>query len=134
MLCRPRLALASIGILLVLILIGGFVLLWRPARETRTKIDLRYQQLLQALSISDTNAVVALVAPQYRATFDGGDFSRLKDFARPLGSGSAITVHHDEATICPIRLWHYGVIPGGHTISLVRVGEEWFFTGRVHID
>ena len=130
---RPRLVLVSIGILLVLILIGGFVL-WQSARETRAKVNLRYQLLLQAFSTSDTNAVVALVAPQHRGNFSGGDFSRLKDFAQPLGSHSAITVFKDEAVICPTRLWHFGVIPGGHTISLIRVGEDWFFTGQVHVD
>jgi len=85
-----------------------------------------------ALSARDTNAVLALVAPQMRTSFD--DFSRLDGFAQPLGPRSSIRILGGEATVWPVRTSHYVVLPGGHTVEMVKVDGDWFFTGKVHVD
>ncbi len=38
------------------------------------------------------------------------------------------------ARVCPEHIYHYGILPGGHTIDMVNVDGLWFFTGTVHID
>lgn len=131
---RPSLiVLSAVGLLLVLSMaVGLFV--YRSIRREQSQIRARYKQMRTALSSSDTNAALALVAPQYRSGFDGHRFSRLSSFAQSLGPRSSIVVLHDEAVVWPVRTSHYVVLPGGHTIEMIRVEGDWFFTGKVHID
>ena len=110
------------------------VLVGRSIDKQRDRIRARYQEMRDALSHQDTNAALALIAPEFRDSFNGYRFSMLNDFAQPLESGSSIIVWEDNATVCPVRTWHFGILPGGHTIKMVRVEGDWFFTGKVSID
>jgi len=87
-----------------------------------------------ALSAGDTNAVLSLIAPLYRSGFDGGLLSRLQGFAKPLGPQSSILVLGHQATVWPFQIWHYLMIPGGHTVEMIKIDDTWFFTGKVHVD
>ena|SRR5690349_14549306 len=131
---RTRLiALSIVGLLLVLAM-AVVLFVDRPISREQTQIRARYQQMRAALSSNDTNAALALVAPQHRGGFDGHRFSMLNDFAETLGPRSAIVVRRDEAVVWPVRTSHYLVLPGGHTIGMIKVNGDWFFTGKVHID
>src|SRR6185436_12776630 len=122
---RPRLIVFSaVGLLLILALA---LIVCRSIRREQAQIRARYQQMRIALSSSDTNAVLALVAPQYRGGFDGYRFSMLNDFAEALGPRSSIVVLRDEAVVWPVRTSHYLVLPGGHTIGMIRVDGDWSF-------
>jgi len=130
----PRLTfLSAVAILLSLALVAALFVSHSIGQE-QAKIRVRYQQMRTALSSSDTNAVLALVAPEYRGSFDGYRFLMLNDFAQPLGPRSSIVVLRDQAIVWPVGSSHYVVLPGGHTIDMIRVNGDWFFTGRVHID
>jgi len=130
---RSRRILWVVAVVLALLTVAiGFT--WRSANQERARIQSRYQQLRAALNAGDTNAVLALIAPRFRNRFDSHGFTMLDGFAQPLGPRSAIMVFKDEALVWPERTRHFVVIPGGDTIEMVRVGEDWFFTGEVHID
>jgi len=58
----------------------------------------------------------------------------LKGIAQPIGSNSLIVTFQNEATIYPKRIWHFGIIPGGNTVKMVKIKGDWFFTGEIHID
>ena len=130
---RPRLIVLLVVVLLLVLALGA-LLFSRPIRREQTQIRARYQQMRTALSSSDTNAALALVAPQYRGGFDGYRFSMLDGIAQPLGPRSSIMVWRDEAVVWPVRTSHYLVLPGGHTIGMIKVNGDWFFTGTVHLD
>lgn len=125
--------LSAVGLLLVLAMAAG-LFVFRSIRREQSQIRARYQEMRTALSANDTNAALALVAPQYRSGFDGHRFSMLNNFAQPLGPRSSIIVLRDEAVVWPVRTSHYVVLPGGDTIEMIRAGGDWFFTGKVHID
>ena len=95
--------------------------------RARARIRERYQQMTTALSAGDTNAVLTLVAPSYRSSFDELRLSRLGGFAKPLGSDSSILVMGSKATVWPVRV-------GGDTVEMVETGGVWYFTGIVHLD
>ena len=104
----------------------------QEAREV-SQIRHRYEQLRLALSSTNTQAASELFAPELR----GGahrSFGLLQSFSKPLGTHSSVTLFGSRAQICPERLYHFGVVPGGHTIEMVRVEGDWFFTGAVNID
>lgn len=104
-------------------------------RPNRAEVCTRYAELRAALSAADTNAVLALIAPTYRPSFDGGSFIRLDAFARPLGAPSKILILGGDATVWPNPNWYLcGVLPIGDTIEMTRVSGHWFFTGKVHLD
>lgn len=104
---RPRLiVLSAVALLLVLALVAVLAIS-RSIRREQAQIRARYQQMRTALSSSDTNAALALVAPQYRGGFDGYRFSMLNDFAEALGPRSSIVVLRDEAIVWPVRTSHY---------------------------
>ena len=126
-------ALSTVGLGLVLAL-AAVLFVDRSIRREQAQIRARYHQMRTALSSNDTNAALALVAPQYRGGFDDYRFSMLNGFARPLGPRSSIFVFRNEAVVWPVRTSHYLVLPGGHTIGMIRVDGEWFFSGKVHID
>jgi hypothetical protein len=86
-----------------------------------------------ALSLGDTNAARALFTPDRRGAAHHS-FDMLGRFAKPLGERSSLSFSGSRATVCPERVFHFGVIPGGNTVEMVRVDGEWFFTGGIHID
>ena len=106
---------------------------YQSGRQEEKRIRARYQQMRVALSSGDTNVARSLFAPHFR----GGahrSFVMLDRFAKPLGRQSAIRFSRSQAPVCPERLFHDRIIPGGHTIEMVRVDGQWFFTGKVQID
>ena len=93
----------------------------------------RYEELRTALVSANTNAARELFAPELR----GGahrSLALLQTFSKPLGPKSSVARSGSRAQICPERLYHFGVVPGGHTIEMVQVEGDWFFTGAVNID
>jgi hypothetical protein len=102
---------------------------------SRAEICTRYTELRAAISSADTNAVLALLAPDHRSSFDGGKFMRLDGFARPLGARSKVLILGAEATVWPKPKWYVcGVVPIGDTVEVMKVDGRWFFTGNVHLD
>jgi hypothetical protein len=103
--------------------------------RNRAEIYTRYAQLRAALSAADTNAVITLIAPAHRTSFDEGRFMRLDEFARPLGAGSKVLILGGDATVWPKPNWYLcGVLPIGDTVEMTKVEGHWFFTGKVHLD
>src|SRR5215831_10503321 len=89
--------------------------------RNRTEIYIRYAELRTALSAADTNAVLALIAPTYRSSFDGASFMRLDGFARPLGARSKIVILGGDATVWPKPNWYLcGVFPIGDTVEVTK--------------
>ena len=86
-----------------------------------------------ALSAGGTNAILALVAPQYQQTIPAGAIMRLDSFARPLSTSSSI-VSREAGNRLPVWSPHYGVLPGGDTVEIIKVSGQWYFTGKVHLD
>src|SRR5262249_40664896 len=100
-----------------------------------TIIRVRYGALTAALSLGDTNAVLALIAPQCRKEFDDLSLMRMENFAKPLGQRSKMVILGNEATVWPSPHWHLcGVWPIGDTVEMTKVDGKWFFTGKVHLD
>jgi len=125
------------AIILVVLAISVAVIVFvhRSNRRDRTEICTRYGELRTALSAADTNAVLALIAPEDRSSFDGGNFMRLDGFARPLGARSKVLILGGDATVWPKPNWYLcGVLPIGDTVEMTKVGGLWFFTGKVHLD
>jgi hypothetical protein len=110
-----------------------FVYAFRSTRQEEAKIRARYQQMRTALSSGDTNGVRALFAPDFRGEANR-QFDRLLNFAKPLGGLSAVRFSRSRASVCPERISHFGIVPGGHTIEMVKIDGDWFFTGKVSID
>ena len=125
----------AIILALLAISIAAIVFVHRSNRRNRTEICTRYGELRTALSAADTNAVLALIAPEDRSSFDGGNFMRLDGFVRPLGARSEVLVLGGDATVWPKPNWYLcGVLPIGDTVEMTKVGGLWFFTGKVHLD
>jgi hypothetical protein len=87
-----------------------------------------------ALSSGDTNTARALLPPDFRGD-PQSPLSMISTFARPLGWKSSIRISGSSARVCPelyflVPRWP----PEGHTIPMVKVDGEWYFTGAVHID
>ena len=125
----------SILVAVVVVLAAGLLVAYWAHRQERPTIRARYQQLMTTLASGDTNAVLALIAPQHRKEFDGGRSMRMDSFAVPLGPRSKILILGKEATVWPSPNWYLcGVWPIGNTVEMTKVGGSWFFTGRVHLD
>jgi hypothetical protein len=123
----------------ILIVLAALVLAvafaYSSHRRNRAEICTRYAELRTALSASDTNAVLALIAPAYRSSFEEGSFMRLDGFARPLGARSKFLILGGGATVWPKPNWYLcGVVPIGDTVEMTKVEGHWFFTGKVHVD
>jgi hypothetical protein len=119
-----------VGVLLVLIA-TSFAHHIRTLLKEGAHIRVRYQQMRIALSLGDTNAARALVAPAFRVEAQLG---RLATFTKPLGPNSAVRFSNSRATITPERILHYGVFPfGGHKVTMVKIDGEWYFDGGVQI-
>jgi hypothetical protein len=119
--------------LAMVILVAAFVYSYRSGRREEAQIRTRYQQLRIALSSGDTNAARALFAPEFRGRAHHS-LGRLVTFAKPLGRQSSVRFSTAKARVCPERIYHYGLPLGGHTIDMIKVDGQWFFTGKVHID
>jgi hypothetical protein len=116
-------------------LVLAIVFAYLSNRRNRAEICARYAELRTALSAADTNAVLALIAPTYRSSFDGGGSMRLDAFARPLGARSKVLILGGDATVWPKPNWYLcGVLPIGDTVEMTKVEGHWFFTGRVQLD
>jgi hypothetical protein len=123
-----------VSALLIALLAGGFVFVYRSLDYQRAQIRARYAQMRAAVETGNTNAVLSLIAPQYRSTFDSLRFQRLGWFADPLGPRSSILIIGRDATVWPARTAHFGILPGGNTVEMVKVAGDWYFTGKVHLD
>jgi hypothetical protein len=121
-------------VLALVVLAGAWLTYsYRSGRREEMQIRARYQQMRLALSSGDTNVTRSLFAPDNR----GGahhNFGILDTFMKPLGLQSSVRFSSSKAKVCPERVFHYRVIPGGHTIEMIKVDGEWFFTGAVHVD
>ena len=98
----------------------------------RQHVIRRYNQFRAVIAGGDTTRITEFVAPEFQSWAE----SRLhlyQNFAVPLDDGSTVYTVRDKATICPRPQRHYYVIPGGHTIGMVKLNGEWFLT-RVSID
>jgi hypothetical protein len=51
-----------------------------------------------------------------------------------LGPRSSVRFSSSVAQAYPEGIFHYRILPGGHSPEMVKVDGEWFFTGKVHID
>lgn len=117
---------------LILVVGGGALLLHvclSSSAEHRRVRD-RYEAMTTALRIGDTNAAQMLFAPQHRPRA-ADHFGRLTTFAQPLGLRSGISIHQSRAQICPKPIIPRGT--SGHTIEMIKVEGEWYFTGRVSV-
>jgi hypothetical protein len=105
----------------------------RTDATEEAQIRARYQQFVLALASADTNAAKVLFAPPFRAVADQ-HIMRLRTFAKPLDARSTISVSSCRALVCPEPLKHYLVLPGGHSVEMIKSEQQWFFTGKVFID
>lgn len=129
---RKRILLISA--LILLSAVSVFVLLesFASGREF-TRIRERYEMLQTAMAAGDTNSVRLLYAPSHRSQFDN-TYHRLQMFARPLSYRSGISIKGKQATICPQRtipLFLFNT--SGHTVEMIEVEGDWFFTGKVGV-
>jgi hypothetical protein len=102
-------------------------LVWHPEEM---KLRARYEQMRTALRAGDTNAARAFIAPAHRARADD-HFTRLTVFARELGGKSTIRISNSRAVVCPDSALPFGLF--GHTIDLIKVNGEWYFTGGIGV-
>ena len=108
----------------------------RHHNETSKEIEhitMRYEAMRTAIADGDTNAIRALYAPATSGRRNG-NHDLLARFAKPLVPQSRIRFSDNRASVCPVPLLHYHFLPGGHLIGMVKVEDEWFFTGSVDID
>jgi hypothetical protein len=125
---------AILVFLVLLILAAAWIIgLDRSRKLQEAQIRSRYQQMRLALASGDTNTARSLFAPELR----GGahrTFGVMETFSKPLGPESSVRFTAARAQVCPETIYHYGALPGGHTIEMVRVDGQWYFTGSVHVD
>jgi hypothetical protein len=125
----------AIVIAVFALVVVGLFIAYRSRTQNHKEIRTRYAELQTALASADTNAVLALIVPEYRSTFDGREFLRLQGFARPLEAHSKILILGNEATVWPSpNRYLCGVWPIGNTVEMTKVAGRWFLTGRVHLD
>jgi hypothetical protein len=130
---RSTRAILIVALALVILAAAWLVYSYRKGSREEAQIRIRYQQMRLALASADTNTARVLFAPELRGGAHGY-FGRLETFAKPLGPQSSVRFSASKAQICPERIYHYRVLPGGHTIEMVKVDGQWFFTGKVHVD
>jgi hypothetical protein len=102
-------------------------------RRDNARIRLRYGQMTLALAANQTNASILLFAPEFRRRADRS-VDMLARFAKPLRSGAWVRTSGSRATVCPEPVLRYHLPIGGHTVEMIKVDGEWFFTGGIHID
>jgi hypothetical protein len=121
------------ALLSLVLLTGGGVFLLHGclgSSADRVRVRARYEAMEAALRIGDTNAARLLFAPAHRARAQD-NFGRLTTFARPLGLKSAISIDGTRATVCPERIFPIGMF--GHTVEMIKVDGEWYFTGKISV-
>ena len=99
----------------------------------RAQVRRRYSQMEVALRAGNTNAFVLFFAPGLRSAARD-QFSRFTIFAHPLDGRSGVSVKGLRAEVCPVR--EYPLIPVmnlGHTIEMIKVEGEWYFTGKIWV-
>ena len=121
--------------MLVLLVGAGGLLLHVCLASSAQDAEVRaqYERMRAALSSNDTNAFTLCFAPACRARAED-HFGRLTTFARPLGPRSGISISGSRAEVCPERL--YPMVPlgnWGHTIEMINVDGEWYFTGKISV-
>lgn len=109
---------------------GGFFAVRGCYSDEHTRIRARYEAMQVAMRNGDTNAARLLFSPAHRRDADG-NFTRYHMFAKPLGVRSKISVRDDKADVCPVRVVPIGMF--GHTIEMIKVDGEWYFTGKIGI-
>lgn len=127
----------KIGILVVgLWVLGvvGFLMSSASSDPDVKQVRARYAQMRAALSAKDAEAVKLLMAPSSRAGAGEEMIRRLDQFAKTLVPSSSVSISGSQARICPKPVYHFGILPGGDTVEMIKVDGEWFFTGKVHID
>jgi hypothetical protein len=102
----------------------------RSEDHEHARIRLRYEAMQTAMRNRDTNAARLLFAPEHRKGADS-NFARYHMFAKPLGIRSKISVDGSTANVCPVRAIPIGMF--GHTIEMIKIDGEWYFTGRIGI-
>lgn len=111
----------------------GLLYVGGASESERSKVRKRYGQMRRALSSGDTNAATLLFAPPFRARASD-HFDRLSVFARELNSRSKITVRGEHADICPERIYPWlPFITAGHSIEMINIQDEWYFTGELAV-
>jgi hypothetical protein len=126
----PKRVLIITGVIFAALFAGLLLydrLVWHPEEM---KLRARYDQMRTALRTGDTNAARALMAPACRARADD-HFTRLAVFARELGGKSKVRISDSRAVVCPETALPFGLF--GHTIDLIKVNGEWYFTGGIGI-
>jgi hypothetical protein len=124
---------------LILLLLGVGLALgwlgvrWRSHRPELEHVRARYHQMERALATGDTATAQALLAPALRARATQ-HLAQLTGFVKPLNRRTVVVVSDSTATVCPLLQFHFGVIPGGHSLDLIKLDGEWYFTGAIHID
>jgi hypothetical protein len=121
-----------IVLILAFAAVAGVLLLYAALNggRDRSRIRVRYDQMRHALLIGDTNAAQMLFAPALRSR-SANEFGRLTIFARELGPRSSILISGSRAQVCPKSLLPF--TDWGHTIELIKVDGEWYFTGHVGV-
>lgn len=114
----------------LLLLVGGFFAVRGCYSDEHARIRARYGAMQVAMRNSDTNAARLLFSPTHRRDADN-NFTRYHTFAKPLGVRSKISVSGEKANICPVRIVPIGMI--GHTIEMIKVDGEWYFTGKIGV-
>jgi len=125
----------KIAIFWLLFFIGAGGLLLHgclASNAERTRVRARYEQMHKALCVGDTNAAVLFFAPAYRAGAIG-TLGVLSNFTCPLGPNYGISIRGSRADVCPERLYVIPFFNAGHTIKMIKVDDEWYFTGKVSI-
>jgi hypothetical protein len=122
-------------VLLAVVLVGGGLLLHGCLGSSgdSARIRTRYDAMQEAMRASDTNAARLLFAPAHRPRA-ADHLGRFQTFALPLDHRSGISIKGTRARICPRRefpLIPFGTI--GHTIEMIQVDGEWYFTGNIGI-
>jgi len=117
---------------LMLVTAAGMLMLHEclTSSAEHTRVCGRYEAMTAALRVNDTNAAQMLFAPSHRARATD-HFGRLTTFARPLGLRSGISITGSRARICPQPIIPRGT--SGHTIEMIQVNGEWFFTGSISV-
>src|SRR5687768_2012093 len=129
---RPRSIFLAVVVALAVFAGAWFTHSCRSSSSEETRIRALYEQMRLALSAGDTNVARSLFAPEFRGS--ARNFEVLGRFAKQLGPNSSIRFSRSRAQVCPERIFHYHILPGGHTIEMVKIDGEWFFTGDIHID
>ncbi|MDQ3623571.1 MAG: hypothetical protein M3463_13950 [Verrucomicrobiota bacterium] len=100
--------------------------------KEKARVMSRWSEMERALGAGDQERVRALMPPDFK-----GEVPHVMSlvFVRPLTPKSRMWIIGRSAGVCPeLQPRHYWIFSGGNTVSMTKVDDEWFFTGRVIID